>query len=338
MGYYDGMEGTDAPKSNTVTTTMPGRGVSGDSAGQPYSNAAATRKLVVAVNGAYPPFGHIHDMIGNRWFEFMTKETGASIKTGGGAYDERYYFSTALRGLLDAIDANHDQTITATEAADVKIVLTGYSWGGISVANISRLLRKDRITFPEAPEEYTTYTLNVDVQVDLLLMIDPVRNGPFGAARLLKPLRGPVETNVKRMVNWYQRRGGGTRFGLYLPQTSENGALFGNPIYELIAYQQDEVINPPFGGLKADPIPNNLDASQVEQINLSTLGNRFATNVEYFRDPLDGTDPRREDNWFDANLTASQVQHDTVPFFIRGGLDPFTYPDALNWLKEVALA
>lgn len=75
------------------------------------------------------------------------------------------------------------------------------------------------------------------------------------------------------------------------------------------------------------------DAREVD-VSISTLGARYATNVEYFLDPLVSPDPRVSGNWFDADLKANGVQHDTVPFYVRGGIGG-SFSSTLNWMKEV---
>lgn len=315
--------------SNNVTVLAPAASRHADSAAagvnlRGSSLSQPPTKLLLAINGAYPLGGDVLDVYGNKWFEMMVADTGLSVShTENAAYDERF----PKRGLLDLlvqVDTNSDHRISQAEDDAVKLIFAGYSWGAISAANMSRLVRANQIGF----EGGVTYNLDVDLTVDLLLLIDPVRKGPFGLAQVLKPVFGPIEQNVTRMANFYQRRGGNTTFDLFFPGSSSNGSNFNS-----IFFIDHEPINAPVAGLKGDTMPHHLAAGNVNEVNISSLGQRYATNVEYFRDPLD-PDRYGTNNWFDANLKASAVQHDTMPFYVRGG-NGGNFGNDVNWSKEI---
>ncbi len=286
--------------SNVRVVTSPG--VAPGEAKLGPETALGASKLLLGLNGHYIPGGDPLGPYGNQWFEMMVHDTGLSVKPGGGAYRHQDWRQGLLE-LLNRIDANNDSVISAAEDEAAEVILTGYSWGANSAVNISRKLRDNSIDFGSE-----TFTLQVDIGVDLLITIDPVRRAYFSAPRLLKPVRGRVETNVERFVNFYQRRGTSTSFWLYLPNSSNNGQNF-NEIYR----QRVETVSVPFEGVKADPVGHRLQPANVVQTNINDLVARHATNVEFFEDPLHPL-PQTHGNWFDGNLTAGQAQHDTMPF------------------------
>jgi hypothetical protein len=296
----------------------------GPAATQQMPTTQSVQKLLLALNGAFPPTGNVLDPIGNQWFEKMVEDTGFSVNSN---FPTTYQDNRPRQGvadLLSKIDADGNKRITAAEEQAVDVIIAGYSWGSIAAVNVARELTGGRVSVPGS-----VYTLDAPIPISLLITIDPVRNGPFGIARLLKPVHGRVKNNVGRFVNYYQTRGGSTNFALYLPQSSGNGDFF-PPIY----YEGQEEINVPFGGLKGSAIGS--DAAATVEVNITNLVGRDATNVEYFKHPLD-LDLYNLNNWFDADLFGNNVQHDTMPYFVRGGTASNFRAD-VNWTLEVANA
>jgi len=128
-------------------------------------------------------------------------------------------------------------------------------------------------------------------------------------------------------VNYYQRRGGNSSFELYLHGSSSNGTNF-SPFF-------DEGIQCHFGAglsflLKGFELPNVLPTANVTQVNINTLGGRYASNVEWSDDPLDPAATLH-----DAALTASNVEHLGMPWYVRGGTDP-SFPADYNVMKMLA--
>jgi pimeloyl-ACP methyl ester carboxylesterase len=310
---------TSNVRNITSPTTEPGDTESGPDL------TPENTKLLVPINGLFPPGGGNLTPYGNRWFEMMTRDTGLSIKATG---DKTYRYNEtgqAIRDLLARIDANGDRVITAAEDQAADVILAGYSWGGISAGNIARKLRDNSIFAAGV-----TFTLQVDVSVELVISIDPVRRGPFGVAKVFKPMWGPVQTNAARLVNWYQRRGLSTAFDLYLPGSSNNGQNF-NTLFRV----DQEVIPVPFEGLKGDTMPHRLAASNVVQVNVTDLFLRYATNVEFFKNPLlNYPNNQTQGNWFDGDLVAGTTQHDSMPFYVRGGIGA-QFANDLNWTLEI---
>ena len=68
-------------------------------------------------------------------------------------------------------------------------------------------------------------------------------------------------------------------------------------------------------------------------------GLRTATNVEFFVDPLfpnpQNPIPAVNGNWYDGDLTASGVQHDSAPYYVRGNSGP-GFDGTFNWRREIA--
>jgi hypothetical protein len=133
-----------------------------------------------------------------------------------------------------------------------------------------------------------------------------------------------LETNVARVVNYYQRKAGGTSFAYYLGGSSANGTAF-NPIFRI----DDFPIDPAFGGLKGTTLQTNLAGANVVQENVTGYGARTATRVTWTNGNI--LNPPVE---YDAALTAANVQHDTMPWYVRGGVGP-GYDSLFNTLKEI---
>lgn len=286
----------------------------------PATNAT---RLLVAFNGMYPLGGETLDVFGNRWFEKLAREAGGTIKPNPGnqttyKYNQR---NAAAVDLLDRIDTNHDLRITAAEVSAVKLAVIGYSWGGVEAVNFSRMLR-GKVIHKGGPD----YHLDVAIPVELLITIDSPREN----ITRIKPTWGPVETNVKKFVNWYQRRGGETTFGLWLGGSTGNGTNF-SPFTKVD--NETRLQNIPFDGpLRGTTFKSKLPPSQTRQINVTGYGQRHATNVEYFKDPLA---PATSANYFDANLVAVSAQHDIMPWYVRGGVGSSFGAD-MNALQEIA--
>lgn len=328
LGASGGLEASP-PTTNVATTQTAGTASpAAATAGPSYDNGLASRTLVVAFTGAYEPGASRFSPTGNAWMQKMTKDTGRSIRLDDGSYDYKWWRSQALRDVLDEIDTNNDLTISASEASDVRLVITGFSMGAIAAANVAYYLTKDLISYEDTPDVFTFYTLQVDVKVDLLLTLDPVQNAYFGLARLLLRQQGRPSGNVQSLKNWYQDRGGSTTVPLYLPDTTANGT---NPLP--FTFVGNQAINPPLAGIKGEKLAHNVPLPRVEQVNVNSFGARTPTNVEYFIDPLRSI-PEVSGNWYDGLLRADRVQHDVVPFYVRGKNDAEFDPQ-LNWMREV---
>ena len=285
--------------------------------------------MLVAFNGAYLPGSNPLDVYGNAWFEKTAREAGGSIKPVFPPDQVTYNYDTVSRNaalyvLLDTLDVNHNLVITAEEAAAANVVVMGYSWGAITAGNFTRRLRDDFIPFPGDEN----YALQADIPVKLLLMIDPVHSP---VTQVIHQMSGKIETNVQRFVNFYQRRGGETTFDLWLGGSTGNGTNF-SPFTKVGSENRLAVLD--FDGpLKGRPIKYNVPAANVVQINVSNEGQRYASNVEYFIEPLE-PDPCTSGNYFDADLKASAVEHNSIVWYVRGGLDP-SFDGELNVLREI---
>lgn len=264
VNALDGSGATLATSNFVVVTADDGSGNDGEAPDLPTPAAVAAApavktKMLLAVNGAYPLGGNVLDVTGNRWLEKMVEDTEISVKpalpqrTHGGAYRDNNP-KEALLALLDKINTDHTgdtatvKKITAAEEQAVDVVLAGYSWGSNAVINLSRDLRAKKIGFAGG----TSYTLEGKLPISLVITIDPVINGPFFAARVLKPVWDGVKDNTNRLVNHYQHKGGSTSVHLYYYGSTDNGDNynFANDT------QLSDPINPfPPTGVTGDQVP-----------------------------------------------------------------------------------
>lgn len=295
----------------------------------PTASATAKPRILVAFNGAYPaPLLRTLDTFGNRWFEKIVRESGNSLKSPVVNEENRVTYrdtdwNLAYQDLLERLDADSDFEITETEANAVDIVVAGFSWGGVAAANLTNRLRED-FAFVPATEGDNMYRILVDIPVKLLVTVDPVLQA---ITRVVRFQHGLVEPNVGRLVNFYQRKGGGTTFGLW-PAAGDGSSDAFNPITKVGEFPY--LMNPGFSALlKGTTLRENLTDTNVVQANVTGFGARYASNVRFFdNDPLEETGP------FNANLTAGTTQHDTMPFYVRGSTDA-AFDGMFNVLKEI---
>ena len=152
--------------------------------------------------------------------------------------------------------------------------------------------------------------------------MDPVTGGIAPLIRDIRMPKGRVPENVKQLVNYYQTRKGKTEFDLYLPGSSNNGQNFS---------AMSKVADPVDGGprevgtwvsalINGVRLKHNLPADKVKQLDLDTNNQvpagRYSANVNYW---FDAPNPPLGSNNFDADLTASGVEHLALPWYSRGG-------------------
>ena len=232
-----------------------------------------------------------------------------------------------MRDLLAKIDVDHDKHITAIEAGANKVVIMGYSWGAITAGNLTRKLRKGTVGFGLFGID-DRYTLDVPINVDKYIAIDPVHDGP---ARLIRFLSGPLETNIKSFSNYYQRRGGVADFNVFTAGSSGNGTAFNIADYAGSVHAGNW-----FSGLlKGTELDaHKLAPASVLQENIQKQLLRFASNVEWQSKPIALNNLGPVSPTFDAELSAQVVQHDMMPWYVRGGVGP-AYDPKFNVLQEI---
>lgn len=285
--------------------------------------AGTVDEILIAFNGAVWPGDGNLSVVGNRWFERIIRDTDMSLRTGA----EKTYresptgYQQAKADFLDRVDKDNDGEVSEAEADGVKVVIVGYSWGGIAAVNFSRLLTSNGFLGS-----------GVDITVERLITIDPVRWGPFRTAFFLKPLHGGVLQNVENYDNYYQRRGGGVSFDYYVRFLTQNGSSI--PFGKVGTYDVDDMTM--FGAfrLRGNEIPaNRVPAANRRQINISDRGVIPATNVQFWLDPVDGVQD------YDGILEGQFVQHDMMPYYVRGGVgvtSPYDGDNAPNVLQDIA--
>ena len=296
--------------------------------------------ILIAFNGAtFPQSSNPLDSEGNEWFERIVRDAGSSLRKLTRSRDPIHTYRESPSGYRQAkadlfvrLDADRNGRISQQEADAKRIVIAGYSWGGIAAVNFSRQLTNNRFL-----------RSSVDVQVEQLITLDPVRWGPFLLPGIfLKPLHGVVLQNVKNFSNYYQRGGTGTKLDLYLRGTTGNGNRigFGSIFAGNLTFPRG------IGGLGIlDLVGSEIPANRVpeanrRQINVNTLGVLPPSNVEFWSDPAD---PRSDGpplgTAFDGIATYSQVRHTALPFFVRGGdVDTFSFePNVLAEIEDAFL-
>jgi len=283
-----------------LDTSNPPIPPSGGGGGSPPP--APPRTLLVAFNGYdvgnRPP--------GNFWLDEIAIEEGNSTKPAGdnSPYKASYTSLSQLqasRDLLSLIDTNGDHVILAAEVALVRVEMVGYSLGCLTAINLARSLSL-------STDMSENYKLDVAVPISRLVTIDPVKKvlPGIGIAQPIVFQRGPVPSTVSQYKNYFQTKGGGTTFNLYLAGSSQGGAAFNNNLKV-----GTDTYDPPFGGLTGTAnIPSN--AGTTTGVVVTLLGQQYAKNVDYQTNFLAGA------THYDADLKANNVQHDTIPWFVRG--------------------
>jgi hypothetical protein len=116
--------------------------------------------------------------------------------------------------LFPKIDVDGNMRISAKEVQAIELRGLGYSLGGLQIINFSRKLAA-------AGECYHGYKLEVAIPFEVLVTIDPVARYPF-----VKVANGPVKTNVKEYINYFQRKRGNSVLHKVDPVTEDEiGAL-----------------------------------------------------------------------------------------------------------------
>ena len=319
--------------SPKVAQSMPGTPATLAPGTPSTTQSTSQNKLLVGINGAREPFTDTLSALGNVWFERIIRDAGGSIRNPTGPDNQITYddddFDGPTRDLLEKIDVDHDKHITAIEAGANKVVIMGYSWGAITAGNLTRKLRKGTVGFGLFGLD-DRYTLDVPINVDKYIAIDPVHNGP---ARLIRFLSGPLETNIKSFSNYYQQRGGVADFNIFKAGSSGNGANFNINDYVRSVGPIGSWFSALIKGTELDA--HKLPAGVVKQKNIQDETLRFASNVEWQEMPIALTGISLATPLYDAELAAQVVQHDMMPWYVRGGVGPAFNPN-FNVLQEVA--
>ncbi|MGH7213831.1 MAG: fibronectin type III domain-containing protein [Tepidisphaeraceae bacterium] len=328
--------GTQLAQSNQVPVTMPGTSLGGTATAPTQPTTAPTRRIVVGFNGMF--LDDVFESVGNQWFERNVRDIGDSLRTGQQKTYNYFHRNLALSDLYISLDTDTNKIITQQEVDAAKVIVLGFSLGGVEAANYAAQLAKTgniKVTPPGGPE--SVYDVQVAVRVNLLATLDPVTGGlAFIKSRLRLP-KGRISGNVGQFVNYYQTKGFDAHFFLYLRNSSNNGANF-NQLFKIPGEQGEETLTSPASRvINGVPLKHNLPANKVKQLKLNdpddVPGGRFASDVQYWRDEFGG--PIAPDD-YDADLKAETVEHLSLPWYVRGhagaGFDPL-----VNLFNDIGL-
>jgi pimeloyl-ACP methyl ester carboxylesterase len=343
------ISGTIIATSNTLSLTFPGNG--GGVAPLALSVASVTpvnnvvrvlpNPIVVGFNGYYLTDDPL-ESFGNQWFERIVRDAGdnVTIKPGNPTF-KAYDFNQrqdAFSHLIPLLAVDGNQVITAAEATNPKIIVMGYSLGGVEAANFSALLaRTGSFTFSIGAID-RLYSVQSPIQVDKLITLDPVTGGLAPLGNRLRLPKGRISSNVQSFVNYYQSRGGSSSFDLYSGGSSNNGQQF---LPFLRVTQNPIDVSTPISALiNGVALKHNLPQNRVKQINLSNgadvTATRVSSNVTFWGDAeVEETDPN--EILYDSDLKAGGVEHLSLPWYVRGGLGA-NMDDRINVRKDVANA
>jgi hypothetical protein len=265
----DSSEGTEP-----VTLTL-------DDTNKPYKADANAKTATVNILNktkyllAYYGAGDINGF-GNVWLNQIA--TDAAVNDGytkilSPENGEKQSFGTFFPDL--DIDGNKRISKAESESAEVRGL--GYSLGGLQIINSTR-------KFIGVGKRFNGFKLEAQIDVEKVVTIDPVARYPF-----VKVVNGPVKTNVKQYVNYYERKGGDSVLHEVDPNT---GNLTGFSV-ELGSFFSRQF----FGSVMQSDAPNTQTQVEVTWANVK---------VEHEETPGD------QQLW---RLYGNDVNHDTMPWW-----------------------